>query len=334
MSKMISAFAGNAQPCGIPTGIDWSRADLGSSEGRAKLIKAVNGYFADIRSGAGTKTTRPGHLPGSLPDRPDIDVRFYGPRFADLGLYDVFRAVDKTSSRNPVYQFANVDAGAIVFEQKQAGEAVKILKVAGGTPVSVSSVTWHGALGIDDDAKRFDDYGIFEENVQRVPAAWENKKLNSLALLLTSLGSGVNQSWGENLIDTINAACAQIIAACGDVYSLDDNPAFALVFNPLDWSIVAQALAAKFAMPNENNSKSQLHWNINPVPTRRVTSGSVYVCLPGYDMVNVTWDDLFSEHGRDFERGVDALVWRARWNAAIGNANQVRRITPESEGGG
>lgn len=329
MIKSISAFAGNAQPCGIPTGIDWSRADFSSSEGRAKLLKAIDSYFEDVREGM--KTTRPGHLPGSLPERPDIDVRFYGPRFADLGLYDVFRSVDKTASKNPVYKFANVSANAIVFEQKKPGQAVKILNVSGGAPVAVSSVTWHGALGIDDDERRFDDYGIFEENVQRVPAAWENKKLNNLALLLTSLSSGIDEPWDTNLVRTINAACNQIIEDCGEVYQLDDNPAFALVFNPAQWDLVSQALAAKYVLPNDNNSKNQLHWNVNPVPTRRIASGSMYLCLPGYDLVRVTWDDLYSEQGRDFERGVDALVWRARWNAAVGNSSQVRRITPEAD---
>ena len=329
---MISAAGGAGFASGIPTGIDWTKAVLDSEAGRKDVAAAVTGYFKDVRmanlrkSLEGLKINRPGHLDG-LPVTPDLDVQFYLPQ-SDPGVMSLFRFVDKSASKNPTFSFAHISAGGIVFEQAEPGKPVRIRKVGDGTPQDVKSVTWHGALGIDDDARRFDEYDIFEQNVQAVPSVWDNKMVDVHATLLTALGAGINETWDTDLIKTINAACAQILEDVGDTYGVSDSVEFALVYNHRDAELVRQALVSSLVLANDNNSKRQLEFNIRPVKTRKVPAGTMYLALPGYDMVTVEWDALFSEFGRDFERGVDAFVWRARRNAAIGNTGQLRRITP------
>lgn len=319
---------------GIATGIDWKNADTRSEAGRLVIADAVTDYFKDLRAaneekaaqGGGMKTTRTGHL-GNLPTVPEVDVRFYGPQ-DDAGALSMFRYVDKRESKNPTHQFANVSAQSIVFEQAREGEPAKIRKVTDSAPSSISSVKWHGALGIDDDASRFDDYGVYEENVQRVPNVWNDKMVDIHVALITALGAGVNETWDTDLITTLNSAGAQIVEDCGETYGLPDSPTLYLLYNHRRWNMVLQAMTANLTLPNDNNSAKQLQWNIVPVMTRKITTTSMYLALPGYDSVTCEWDSLYSEHGRDYMRGADAFVWRSRMNAGIGNVNQWRRITP------
>lgn len=332
MANIITPSGGRGFPNGIKSGIDWAKADYASEAGRKDLAKAITDYFEDIREGgkqaaiAGAKTTRGGHI-GLLPAVPDVDVGFYSIQ-EDAGVLSLFRNVDMTGSRNDTYQLAHVSAGGIVFEQQVPGQPIRIRKVSDSAATSLKSVTWGGALGIDDDTKRFDRYNVFEENVQAVPVKYVDKMVDVHVALLTALGVGVNETWDTDLVTTINSAAAQILEDVGDTYGLPDNPEFVLYYNHRRAPLVRQALVSSLTLANDNNSAKQLEFSIRPVKTRKITTASMYLALPGYDMVSVEWDPLFSEYGRDFERGSDAFVWRARRNAAIGNTGQIRRITP------
>lgn len=314
---------GSGFPTGIKTGINWAGADYDSNEGRKALATAITGYLREVQ--ANHKSTRLGHL-GNLPDRPDVDVNFYGPA-QDLGIMSLFRPVDKTQSKNPTYQFANVDAGAITFVQKTPGKPVEVRNVTDAAAGSVSSVTWEGAIGLDDEAKRFDDYMVFEENVQAVPAKWWDKHATNLATLIAALGAGINETFATDLITTLNNACAQILEDAGDTYGLTDKPTYMLLYNHRKAPAIRQALMSNLLLPNDNNSGNQLEHNIIPVPTRKIATTYAYLCVPGYDMVDVMWDDLYSEYARDSKIGSDAHIWRTRRNAAVGNTSQIRRIS-------
>lgn len=339
MAKALNTFGGgHGDPNGIGSGIKWAEADYKTDGGRRELADAMDGYLKDLRAandktmltGAdryGMKFTRPGHLPGGLPDRPDVDVNFYGPQ-DDSDVFSLFRYADKRGSKNPTYQFASVNANGLVVEQLREGQEARIRKVSGATPASLSSITWGGAIGIDDDAKRFDDYGIFEQNLQTAPSIYRDKQATTLAALFTALGAGVNEAWATDLITTINNGCAQILEDVGDVLGLPDNPQFALMYNHRRASLVRQALVSDLTLPNDNNSGNQLEFNITPVKTRKITSASMYLCIPGHDIILAEWDELGAEFGRDPFRRADAHIYTGRWNAGIGNTGQVRRITP------
>lgn len=332
-----TAGGGFGDPNGIATGIDWSKADLESDEGRKQLAVAISSYYADLRAANdakgyggsdryGLKYTRPGHISG-LPERDEMDLRFYGPG-DDTTIFQLFRYIDKRQSKNPTHKFASISASGIVFEQKRDGQEVRLRRVSAGSPTSLESTTWEGALGLDDEAKRFDDYGVFEQNIQTVPAIYRDKQATVLATLLTALGAGVNEAWATDLITTINNGCASILENAGTELGLPDNPEFTLVYNPRRASMVRQALISDLTLANDNSSKNQLEFNIRPVKTRKIDTANMYLTIPGYDMVLAEWDPLFAEYGRDHNRGMDAHIYRGRWNAGIGNTNQIRRITP------
>lgn len=323
MGKSIDTFVKGFGPANnIPTGIDFARADMKTEAGRREVSKAINEYFSDVRS----KSTRGGHLI-NLPSTPDIDVRHYTKQ-PDLGVLDLFRPVDRKQSKNPTHQFANVNAASVIFRQKKEGEPAEIAKVTDSAPTSVSSVTWEGALGITDEEKRFDEYGTFEANVQGVPTLYDDAIASNYASLFTAAGAGINETWVTDLITTINNGAAQILEDVGDIYGVGDNATFGLLYNHRRWNDVLKALTSNLTLPNDNNSARQLQFDIAPIKTRRITTASLYLVLPGYDLVDITWDDLFSEENRDAKRGADELIWRARRTGAIGNVNQVRRITP------
>jgi len=318
MKNLSSHVKAQGTPNGIPTGIDWAAVDYKSCDG---LGEAISGYFKEIRA----KATRPGHL--TLPVAEQIDARVYGPA-QDNDILSLFRYVDKRGSKNSVYKFAHSSAG-MVFEQKKPGQAAKIRSVSEGTPGSVESVTWDGGLGIDDEVVRFDDYGTFEQNVQAVPAISDDHDATMASALFGALGAGVNETWVTDLITTINNGCAQIMETVGDQYGLSDNAEFGLLYNHRQAALVRQALVSNLTLANSNNSKSQLEFNILPVKTRKIANGALYLMIPGYDLVEVEWDSLFSEMGRNVRQGADEMVWKKRRNAAIGNVNQIRRITPQ-----
>jgi len=323
MSKRIMIPKGS--PNGVPTGINWQDADFDSEAGRREVSKAINGYFNDIRGkNLGMKTTREGHIQLGHPDV--IDVRVYG-RMQDMRLMQMFRYIDKRRSKNPTHKFSNVDGGAIVFQQKHKGQKPRIQAVKANGATSIESVTWHGALGIDDEEKRFDEYSIFEQAVQTVPNVFDAFYSQQMGDLLVALSAAVDETWATDLIKTVNNGCAQIIEDVGDIYGLTDNPEFMLAYNHRDWEVVQQALASNYTVPNNNNSARKLQHNIIPAMTRTIPQGKVYLALPGHDIVDVEWDPLFAEYDRDGLGGVDNWIWRARRTPAIGNVQQVRRIT-------
>lgn len=330
MNKVSTYVKGAGRPNGVATGINWRDVDMHSEAGRKALSEAITGYFTDVRKAMlaqqmAAKTTRAGHL--TLPRGVDLAANVYGVQ-ADFGVMSMFRFADKSASKNPTMQVANVNGGAVVFEQKEAGKPANIRRVNTATPATLSSVTWHGALGIDDDARRFDEYDVYEQSVQQVPDLWMDHWASTLSALFVALGAGVNESWSTNLITTLNNAGAQIVEDCGDTYGVPDRPQLMLYANHRRWDLVQQALASNYSMANDNNSAQELQWDIVPIFTRKISTASMYLALPGYDMVDAEWDPLYSEFGRDFERGVDAQVWRTRRNAGILNTAQVRRITP------
>lgn len=316
-------------PNHIPTGIDWSKADVKSAEGRAEVIAAVSDYLKELRAAKGMqygdKNTRTGHL-NALPSPDMIDVNFYTGRQTP-SIFDVFRYVDKRGSKNPTYKFASVNAESLVFEQKTEGKEARIRKVNAATPGSVDSVTWEGGIGIDDELFRFDDYGIFEQNVQAIPGAWNNKWATILSALFPALGAGVNQTWDTNLAKTVNGACQNILDTVGDTFNLSDNETFYLMHNGANSETVVQALVSSFQLANDSNSTSQIVHNVMPMQNRRLASGVVYIALPGHDMVDVEWDELYTEDARNAHAGSNDIIARARRNCAIGNTGQVRRIT-------
>ena len=326
MTTAIKSFAAvGTKSNGIPTGIDWRAADYQTASGQAELAKAMGDYWAEVR--AARKTTLPGQVP-TLPRAVDFELRLHGP-VIDGGIVALFREVDRRGSANPVYTFRDLSTDAIVFEQKTPGTPAKLSRLKSGTAGAVAVAEWHGALGIDDSARRFDEYGEFEMAVQAVPAVYDAKVAEVHAALLNGVGGGVNQTWDTDLVTTVNVAGAQILEDCGDFYGVQDTPTFALAYNPRDGAHVSKMLASSYGIPNDNNSATQPEHNIARLSTRRVAAGTMYLVLPGYDMVRPVWDDLSSEFGRDYLRGADAFVWRSRWNAGIGNTKQIRRITLE-----
>jgi hypothetical protein len=320
----IKTFAGvGQQPNGIATGIDWKRADFASDTGRKAIADAITGYFGDVRTAQ--KTVLPGQVP-TLPRATDFDLRLHG-AVIDGGDVALFTEVDRRGSANPVYTYRDHDTDAIVFTQKTAGEPAGLSQLKSGTAATIGVAEWHGALGIDDTAKRFDEYGEFEMAVQAVPSVYQRKVTEVCATLINAV-TGITETWATDLTTTVNNAAAQILEDCGDFYGVGDAPQFVLRYNPRNQARVAQMLAATYAAPNDSNSGSQLVFsNLVLHPTRRQTTGSMKLILPGHDMKRVVWDDLYSEYGRDYMRGADAFVWRSRWNAAIGNTAQLRSFT-------
>lgn len=321
--NMIKTFCPvGSEANGIATGIDWKNADYHSPEGRLELAKAMGDYWAEVR--AAQKTTLPGQVP-TLPRSTEFDLRLHGP-VVDGGDVALFSTVDRRSSSNPVYTYRDLNTDAIIFEQKTAGEPARLSKLKSGTAAAISVAEWHGALGIDDTARRFDEYGEFEMAVQAVPAVYAAKVAEVHATLINAI-TGITEPFDTDLTTTVNNAGAQILEDCADFYGVSDNPQFVLRFNPRNAANVAQMMAATYGAPNDNNSASQLVFsNLALHPTRRQPAGSMKLILPGYDMKHVIWDDLGSEFGRDYLRGADALVWRSRWNSAIGNTQQLRQI--------
>ena len=326
----MNTAAIHAAPNGIPTGISWEKAAtlMETEEGRKKLKRSIDAYFRDLRKArvrSGEKTTRPGH--NEIPQRQEVDVRVYGP-YVDTDLLTLSRYVDKTGSRNPTHKYISVSGGQITFREKQPGEKAPIQPIKTGPVETLKSVTHHGGLGIDDDDARFDDYGVFEQAVQTVPSVYNNRIARMHADILGALGSGQNQSWDSDLIKTLNNAMAAILDDIGDDYGLEDNVEFALAFNHHQSEKVLQALASAWTIPNDNQSKRALVFNVRPVKSRLLSQGELYVGVPGLDFVDAEWDPLFSEHGRDPDMGEDRWIWRGRRNIGLGNQKQFRRIEP------
>lgn len=325
----------NGTPNGISTGINWNKAPalMNSESGRRKLAQKMSEYLNDIRGkqpvkiSEGIKTTRGGH--NEIPQREEIDVRVYS-AMADLGLLSLFRFVDKRQSNNPTHKYISVDGGQVQFRERVPGQKAKIRPIKTGTADMIQSVTHDGALGIDDDETRFDDYSVFEQALQTVPGVYDNYIAGLAAQLIKAL-SGIDQSWSTDLVTTINKSCETILDNVGDQYGVADSTAeFGVAFNPAHTTLVQKAFASNYMAPNDNVSGTQLAYSVRPVMTRKLAAGDgIHVVLPGNDMMDVEWDPLFSEYDRDALGGSDNWIWKSRRNLGIGNSQQIRKITPQ-----
>lgn len=243
----------------------------------------------------------------------------------DFGYERLFDFVDMRKSAAKTFEILDASNG-ITFEQIKEGEPIKVRGIS-TAKTSVGYLKYAGGLGFLDDWFRFNQYYLMDDVLRDVRLKYLATMAQVHYALLTALGSGVNQAFATDDVTTINNACAKILTDIkGKGYAAGENPVFKIAAGTGLKARIAKALAAAFALPNANNN--QIAYRIGEViATTELADDKYYVILPGVKMKRAVWDDLNAESKRDALRRAEDMTWEGKFNAAIGDAAQVRRCS-------
>ncbi|MFQ5737141.1 MAG: hypothetical protein ACE5GY_09840 [Thermodesulfobacteriota bacterium] len=307
------------------TGIDWKGFHGHRHDPEAVMALATNisEYFKEPLEarGKGAKfQTSDSNLAGTAV--PMVNV-YANTAEEDFGYERLFDFVDMRQSTAKTFEILDA-ANGVTFEQVKEGEPAKIRRVT-TSKTSVGYLKYMGGLGFLDDWFRFNQYYLMDDIIRDVRRKYYSKMAQVHYDLFTNLGAGVNEAFSTDDVTTINNACAAILKAIdGKGYAAGENPAFKIVAGTGLKARIAKALIAAFTMPNANNN--QIVYRIDEVvATPKIADTSYYVMLPGVKAKRAVWDDLNSESQRDALRRAEDMTWEGKFNAALGDSDQIRR---------
>ena len=253
---------------------------------------------------------------------PVISVYSAGPE-EDFGFERLYDFVDMRDSSSPDFEILDV-TNAINFVQRKPGEPIKIQKVTSGTQ-KVSYISWAGGLGFADEYFRFNKYYLLDDIVATVRRKYYDTMAQHHYSLFEALGSGINEAFQTDDVTTINNACANILKNVNSKgYGVGENPIFKLLCGVGLKARLAKAVAAAFTNPNNNNN--QIVYRVDEIiATTKLPDTHYYVVLPKIKLKRGVWDDLNAESQRDALLRVENMTWEGKYNAAIGDSDQVRR---------
>ena len=243
----------------------------------------------------------------------------------DFGYERLFDFVDMRKSTAKTFEILDASNG-ITFEQIKEGEQIKVRGIS-TAKTSVGYLKYAGGLGFLDDWFRFNQYYLMDDVLRDVRLKYLSIMASVHYGLLTALGSGVNQAFSVDDVTTINNAIAKILTDIkGKGYAAGENPVFKIASGTGLKARIAKALAAAFINPNTNNN--QIVYRVDEViATTELADDKYYVVLPKAKMKRGVWNDLNGESQRDALRRAEDMTWEGKFNAAIGDAAQVRRCS-------
>ncbi len=260
--------------------------------------------------------------PNLAGNTPVISVYSAGPE-EDFGFERLFDFVDMRDSSSPDFEILDVTS-AVNFVQRQPGEPIKIQRVSSGTQ-KVKYLSYAGGLGFADEFFRFNQYYLLDDLVATVRRKYYDTMAQHHYNLFEALGSGINEAFQTDDVTTINNACANVLKNVNSKgYGVGENPVFKLFCGVGLKARLAKAVAAAFTNPNNNNN--QIVYRVDEIiATTKLPDTHYYVVLPGIKLKRGIWEDLNAESQRDALRRVEDMTWEGKYNAAIGDSDQVRR---------
>ena len=265
-------------------------------------------------------TVTDGNLTG---DAPVVDVSVQK-SLVDFGYEEIFAPVDMTKSSSKTFDLLDLTNG-VVFEQLKEGEKPKVRKVTSGK-ASVSYLGFGAALGFLDDWFRFNEYYKMDDILVQVRNEYYDSKAKLHYDLFVALSSGINQAFETDDATTIDNACVQILSDCKKKgYFSSENEPFIVLANPGLKRRLTKAIWPFSVNSNDATSAGPTHNIKSLVTTWHIPTGTYYVILPGNKLKRGNWEDLNAEGQRDALRRAEDIAWHTKYNAAIGDSQQVRR---------
>ncbi len=307
--------------------INWDKIhDVPPAERKAKIVGAIAHFMksvADMPVENAKITGADGSLTGA--DNPIAYRLTDTVKTPDRGYEAIFDEVNMRQATTKSFDVLDI-TGGVTFYQQLPGERAKLSKLPSATKASVSMLRFTGGFAILDDWLRFNEYYKIDQLAADTILRWYHQKATLMYGLISALSSGINETFDDNDVQTINNACATIQTnLAADGYPVAENPSFLIMCHPNLRMRIMKALAAGFMVPNTNND--QIVWPIaGVVNTTKLAATSYYVALPGHKNQLGEWEDLNARPAQrdELKLGADH-VWTGAYNGVIGEAKQWRR---------
>lgn len=249
----------------------------------------------------------------------------------DMAFAALFQLVPMQGSTHDHFDILDTNMG-ITFQQRAVGEEIKIRRSISESKTTVGMLEFADGLGILDHWLQFQMYWNVDEAIAEFRAKYYEKMAATHYALLTAQSTGIDQAFATDDTTTLNNAAATIIRACKSKgYAVGDNPTFYAVcatekVGRLERMLTAQRGSA--IVDQGVVSQPVSHHIAGIISTTHVSSSDTgyYLVLPGRKIKRGVWKDLTLENARNIYVSATDLVGRGQYNAAIGDAAQVRRV--------
>jgi len=313
---------------------DYSLINLGTPEGCAQVLGAINAYIeapAKIGSAllaAGVREfTSAADWPATV--KALIEKYHAGVEEIDVGYEKVFDVLPFQNTTEDGFDILDVQSG-LTFGLVRPGKKAKIYKVS-GSKVSVSFDLYGGALEYLQTWFMDQKYWLIEDQTAEFRLSWYRDKATILYALIDAIAAGQNLAWqgaGTDTllrdIETINAACAQILSDCKSkgINATPNSPFVILAPVQLRGRIDA---ALNYVGGRSLASQRSLY-AIEAVYTMNLSDATkYYVALPGRKAKMGNRMDLQVFTELDIMAFATKAVGWGRYGAAIGEVDQFQR---------
>lgn len=279
----------------------------------------------------GTKWAVPADNPNLTAVAGQFDQFFHDLPAFDLQFMPLFRFIDMRRSNETSFDITSTNLG-ISWEQRDPGGVVKPRREFAEANTAIPYLTYAAALSIQDDWLRFNKFYRVEEAVNEFNARYFKSFADAHYGLFVALGAGINVTYATSDTLTFNAAVAVISRNL-------ENKGFA-INGPLVLDIVCspervgKVLAFLQATRGSSyaafrSTEQPIAWSVrNVIVTTRVPSAdnNYYLCVPEQKNQRAVWMDPSVESQREASVGATDWYGTAKFNAVIGDSDQVRRV--------
>lgn len=249
----------------------------------------------------------------------------------DMAFAMLFDLVDLRSSTHDHFDILDTSLG-LAWEQRRTGEPAKIRRSVSESKLTVSLLEFADGLGLLDRWLDYQQFWRIDEAIAEFRATYFDKMASLHYGLLTALGSGVDEAFDTDDAKTFNNAASTLlrnVRASG--YGVSQNVQFDIVTAPEKVGRIERFLTAQrgSAMVDFGTQSQPVTYRVRSVVgTTHVTAADTgyYLVLPGRKIKRGLWQDLSVESQRNIYVSATDWVGTGRYNAAIGDTNQVRRV--------
>lgn len=249
----------------------------------------------------------------------------------DMGFSLLFDMVDLRGSNHDHFDIIDTNAG-VSWEQRKPGEMIKIRRSITEAKATVSYLEFADGIGLLDAWLDFQQFWTIDEAIAEFRAKYYDKMAETHYGLFTALGAGVNQAFATDDATTFNNAAAAILRAVRTKgYAAGQNAQFYILTSPERLGRIQKMLTAIQGSPmvDYGTMGQPIAFSVRGViATTHVTAADTgyYLVLPGRKIKRGAWKDLTTESARNIYVTATDIVGTGRYNAAIGDSDQLKRV--------
>lgn len=249
----------------------------------------------------------------------------------DLGFTALFNLVDLRNSTHDHFDIIDTNAG-LSWSQRLPGEETKIRRNITEAKTTVGFLEFSDGLGLLDVWLDFQQFWNIDEAIAEFRSTYYDKMASTHYSLFTAQGTGIDIPFATDDPTTLNNAASDIIRKVKNKgYAVSATAEFYIVCSIEKVGRLQRMLTAQVGSPivAAGTVSQPIGFSIKGIiASTQVTAADTgyYLVLPGRKIKRGAWKDLTIESARNATVSATDLVGVGRYNAAVGDSDQVRRV--------